>query len=336
MEPSKPQMVKQNNLAYLLQLIKQNGPISKRMLAELSGLSVVTINKLIPDLLEKKRITPFSHDVITGGRHAVSYIFNEKKSLLLIVKMVEKNKGIMHFFYYVCDLYGEVIKEEEMSSQNLEWEEFFKTIEIWRKTYPEIETIVLGIPGVETNGIIKLIDFPMLKNRKVKKELMDRFNCCIQIENDVNAAVLGYAAKCDKEAIVSGVYYPNGFPPGGGVSIEGEMLKGKNNLVGEVAWLPFEVDWSTDNIVKIDLKNHLEKIIKSFISLYDPHEIVVYASKERITQQLVDEVCMELIEYTTLFELPEIQLSRKFHEDYLLGLITIGIREMDELMKLKL
>ncbi|HCM89075.1 MULTISPECIES: ROK family protein [Vagococcus] len=336
MEPSKPQMVKQNNLAYLLQLIKQNGPIPKRMLAELSGLSVVTINKLIPDLLDKKMITAFSHDVITGGRHAVSYIFNEKKSLLLIVKMVEKDKGIMHFFYYVCDLYGKVIKEDEMSSQNLEWEEFLKTIEIWNKIYPEIETIVLGIPGVETNGVIKLVDFPMLKNRKLKEELTDRFNCRIQIENDVNAAVLGYAEKCDNEAVVSGIYYPNGFPPGGGISIQKKLLKGKNNLVGEVVWLPLGEDWSIDNIAKVNLKSHLEKIIKSFISLYDPHEIVVYATHERIRQELINEVCAKLEEQSPVFELPRIKLSRNFNEDYLLGLITIGIREMDELMKLKL
>lgn len=103
MKASNPQRVRKDNLFFLMSLIREYGPLSKRELSEKSGLSVVTINKLIPELLSKELIEPYSTDVVTGGRYAISYAFNQNKCHSLIIKMVEKEKTIF-FYFYVCDL----------------------------------------------------------------------------------------------------------------------------------------------------------------------------------------------------------------------------------------
>lgn len=329
MEPSKPQNVKQNNLYFLSQLVKQYGPVSKKDLANLSGLSVVTINKLIPNLLEQQIIFPFSTDVITGGRHAVSYVFNERRKLLLVIKMVEKNLNL-HFYYYLCDLNGTIIKEKELSSQALEWPEFLTTIDAWKKIYPEIEAIVLGVPGVETSGVLKLVDEPMLKNRAVQQELSETFKCSVQVENDVNAAILGYAMAQEKEKIISGIYYPLNFPPGGGVSIYQELLKGQNNFVGEVASFPLMVDWSKEKLSNVDLKKHLYEVLQIFMSSYDPHEIVIYALEEKVSDKMVDGAKQRLRKDYPTLNLPKLVLSRNFNDDYLKGLISLGMKELND------
>ncbi|MGX7025776.1 ROK family protein [Vagococcus hydrophili] len=331
MKSSKPQMVKQNNLAYLTQLVKNNAPLSKRELADLSKLSVVTINKLIPELLEKKMIYPYSNEVVTGGRHAVSYRFNEQKNTFLVIKIVE-NRNELSFFFYLCDLVGKIIKEEELPIADLSWEDFVEVIGEWKRDYPEINSIVLGIPGVEMNGIVKVVDHPMLQGKSVQEELTEKFDCQVTLENDVNAAVLGYAMREPKEKIISGIYYPVEFPPGGGVSIYQKILKGRNNFVGEVSVLPLEVDWSKENILKVDLTKHLLDMMEVFISLYDPHEVVVYGTDERINEEVIHEVGKKIVTKFPLIELPTIHLSRYFKEDYLAGLIQIGLEETNRLL----
>lgn len=329
MEPSKPQNVKKNNLSLLTHLIKDHGPVSKKELSNLSGLSVVTINKLIPDLLKESIVFPFSTDVITGGRHAVSYVFNEKKKLLLVIKMVETDRTL-YFYYYLCDLNGKVIKEKELSAKDLEWSDFLATIDAWKKIYPEIKEIVLGIPGVETSGVLKLVDYPMLKNRAVQQELMDKFKCHVQVENDVNAAILGYAMNQEKNKIISGIYYPLSFPPGGGVSINQKLLKGQNNFVGEVADFPLVADWSKKNLADVDLKKHIYEVLQIFMSTYDPHEVVIYAAVERISMNLIDVISKQLIAAYPALNTPKIVLSRKFNTDYLTGLISLGMNELND------
>ena len=335
MKASNPQKVKQSNLLYLINLIKEEGPVSKRELADLSGLSVVTINKLIPDLLDKGLALPFSDEVVTGGRHAMNYVFNFKKYHSLIIKMVEK-KNQMYFFFYLCDLKGEIIEEKEISGEGLEWLEFLRIIDAWKKVYPSIESIVLGIPGVELDGIVKLVDFPMLQGKEIRAELRSRFNCAIQIENDVNAAILGYSSQRPKEHIVTGIYYPVGFPPGGGVSFNQKILKGKNHFIGEVATLPLSVDWQTVDLSKVDLKKHLKEICQSFIALYDPHEIVVYLSDDRLNKAHIDELTRELQELYPLLALPEIKRSKQFNQDYVLGLISLGMTDLNQFLHLEI
>lgn len=335
MKASNPQSVKQSNLLYLIELIKGNGPISKRELAELSGLSVVTINKLIPDLLEKELVLPFSDEVVTGGRHAMSYVFNFKKFYSLIIKMVEKNNQ-MYFFFYLCDLKGKIIEEKEISGEDLQWSNFLTIIDAWKKVYPAIQSIVLGIPGVEMNGTIKLVDYPMLQGRKLKEELANHFNCKIQIENDVNAAILGYFSQQNMDQIIAGIYYPIGFPPGGGVAIRQKIIKGKNNYVGEVASLPLSVDWQSVVISKVNLKEHLREISQTFISLYDPHEIIVYVADDRLSLADVNEINLELKNLFPILELPQIKLSKSFNTDYLLGLISLGVADLNQVLSLKI
>lgn len=330
MKASNPQKVKKNNLVYLMTLIRELGPLSKRELSEKSGLSVVTINKLIPELIDRELIKPYSREVITGGRFASSYSFNEKKFYSLIIKLIEKDNQ-MSFYFYLCDLSGTIWKKKELNGYQLEWTDLLATIDVWQKLYPNIKSIVLGIPGVENSGIVTLVDYPMLRGKNIKKELENRYECLIQIENDVNAAILGFSTKEATNLIIAGIYYPIGFPPGGGVTIHQKLLKGNNNYAGEVASLPLAVNWSTVNINQLDLKEHFLDIVKVYISLYDPHKIVAYVSKNRLNEE--QEIIKLLKKDFPLIQLPEIIFTETFEEDYLLGLITLGLKQLNEQLK---
>lgn len=331
MKASNPQNVRKNNLLFLMTLIRGFGPLSKRELSEKSGLSVVTINKLIPELLEKNLIEPYSTDVVTGGRYAISYSFNQKRFYSLVIKVVEKKEQI-NFFFYLCDLSGDIIEEKELSGNQLEWSDLLGIIDSWKKEYPTIKSIVVGIPGVEKSGVITLVDYPMLQGKNIKKELEEKFDCLVQIENDVNAAILGFSNQEEKNLIIAGIYYPVGFPPGGGVTINQRLLKGNNNFVGEVAELPLDVDWSK-NVQQINIKKNIIDVSRAFISLYDPHEIVVYISKSRIDDEKVQEIRARLRLAFPLIELPKIIVTENFNQDYFLGLKKLGIEQLNTVLQ---
>ena len=81
------------NYPGLIELLKQNAaPMTKRQLSEQSHLSVVTINKLIPDLVQSNTFVELDTPFETGGRRAIAYKFNERRKLFLIHQFLEQEK----------------------------------------------------------------------------------------------------------------------------------------------------------------------------------------------------------------------------------------------------
>lgn len=230
-------------------------------------------------------------------------------------------------------LSGEIIREKAISGKNLEWSDILKMIENFKKEFPKIKSIVLGIPGVEKSGVITSVDYSLLQGINIKEELEETFDCIVLVENDVNAAILGFSKKEEKHLIIAGIYYPIGFPPGGGVTICQKLLKGRNHFVGEVASLPLNVDWSAENIPHVNLETHLLDIVKSFISLYDPHQIVVYVSEQRVTKNQLTNIYHQLESAFPLLNLPEIVISQDFNSDYFLGLESLGLEKLNQSLK---
>ena len=88
MKAYQPTTIKLHNQAVLLDLLKQQqAPMTKRQLADASQLSVVTINKLLPELIEKQLLLTTDQPQRTGGRQAAAYQYNAQRTLLLIIQL---------------------------------------------------------------------------------------------------------------------------------------------------------------------------------------------------------------------------------------------------------
>lgn len=109
MKAYKPNNIKTHNQDLLIRLLKQNATsMTKRQLSEQSQLSVVTINKLIPDIVQQNIFVELDTPIETGGRHAIAYKFNERRKLFLINQFIEEEKKMVVNFY-VVDLLGNII-----------------------------------------------------------------------------------------------------------------------------------------------------------------------------------------------------------------------------------
>ena len=57
------------------------------------------------------------------------------------------------------------------------------------------------------------------------------------VSNDVNAALMGYAAETEPGPVIVGIYFPKHFDPGSAVMVNGKVLEGDAGWAGEVKLL---------------------------------------------------------------------------------------------------
>lgn len=326
MKAFKQQSIKKNNQDFLLSLLKKNKTaMTKKDLSEQSKLSVVTINKLIPDLVDSQKILPLETPLETGGRRAIAYKFNEQLKLFLVTQFIEIDKEFVTNFF-IIDLFGQILAKEQISTISLS--QFIEKLTSIKINYPAIQFVITGIPGVEVNHSLKIMDYPPFRNIDLSQEITNHIQIESIIENDINAATLGFAKEAD--AILSGVYFPIAFPPGAALVLNQQIFHGFNNLSGEIQHLP-------------TLKNRIYPLqsgerqatmletLQSLIASYDPQKIIAFFpdswNKQIHKEQLIDSL-KETFNYNVL---PEIIFAQDFSAYYLAGLIKLGLQNIEKL-----
>ena len=326
-----PHDLKTLNLNNIKSILSTNQHVTKSELAELTGLSVVTVNKLIQTLLETREIKEFSNAVTTGGRKAVSYCLNADFQHVLIIRL-QANKQEINCLFSVHNLLGQLIVQDNIESSLLTLPLLIQRIRLYLNQFPDISCIVIGIPGEEIEGQLRIIDFPLLLNLNLRKELESAFTLPVLLENDINAAVLGYSRQVDDPEIKSliGIYYPEKFPPGAGILLNGKIYKGKNGIAGEIKNIPLNINWNDFDYSTDELQINLEKTLISLIGLYDPHSIIIYAKYLGYKKDSLQALTLHLTQAYPYISLPQITLSMNFEQDYALGLVSIGLSYLKE------
>lgn len=323
MKAYKQKNIKEHNQDLLIELLKQNAsPMTKRQLSEQSHLSVVTINKLIPEIVQKKIFIELDTPFETGGRHAIAYKFNERRKLFLINQFIEKeNKMVVNF--YIVDLLGHIIKKETLSSIQLVT--FLETISNIKSKFPEISLSLSGIAGVEVDKKLKIMDFEPFRHLDLNDEITKKIAIDSFVENDVNAATFGYSL--ESKHIIAGAYFPESFPPGASLIINQQIFRGYNNLSGEIKHLP-NLKHTKFPLKNSELNSILTETLQSIIAMYDPHEIILYVPEKwlsYIEKKLIIKKLSEVFPYNVF---PKITISQDFSQNYLNGLIKLGLEKI--------
>lgn len=327
-------LVKEINLNMLRNVLKSEKIASKPKLAELTGLSVVTINSLVNILIESGEIL---EDIIlpsNGGRPAVSFRFNSEFSLALVIYMHEKEEQDMAFVC-VCNLYGEIIEKVEKSMSKIVSNSFDDVINEMILKYSNIKVISFGMPGQEVDGRLLISDYKELKNQYFTSYIKERFQLPVIFENDINAAVEGYCYShgITEEQCVIGIYFPSKYPPGAGIYINGNIYKGRNGLAGEIKYLPFEIDWENFDYNKEQMKEIIIRTVLSFNCMYNPHTVVLYG--EGITESIISEIKNRYNSEIEKIMIPEIVVSKELNNDFEIGIKQIALKFLEPTLKVK-
>lgn len=324
-----PKSMKKIILRGIRSTLLELGSATKVELSNKLGISFPTISKFLAQMEKDGELLSVGLDDSSGGRRAKRYAYNPEHMLGLAI-FLEKSET--HYFIYNC--LGE-LKEKGKASSVLMGDhlELTRQIEGFITKFPKISSVSIGVPGSVDNGkIIYIPGYENFHHFDLKGFYEDRLSIPVVVENDMNAAVLGYynhGVNQDNESLV--YFYSGKNGPGAGILINDEVVRGSTFFSGEVSFVPQYDErnfrqaletGSPQGIIKIDA---ISRLIASFTAIINPHKIIF--PSEEMNRALLDQIIAGSTKYIPGEHLPELIMS-DWKQDYLHGLQSLGLELM--------
>jgi Transcriptional regulator/sugar kinase len=240
----KPQVLKEVNSSLIQQLIYEQGPISKPAIAQTSGLSLPTVNKIVDDLEQEGLILGTGLTEKGAGRKAMLYEANKNAGCLIALYY---QRG--HLRSRIADITGQTLYEEifplDTGSAILALDSVFKAVDtLVFKAPSDVKAIGVGVPGaVMSNG--QLLGIPKIEvweDFNLAQALADRYDLDICVENDVNLAAVGYYHTQLSNRFDNIVYIYTGNGMGSGIILNKKLYRGSSSFSGEIGFMAPLVD----------------------------------------------------------------------------------------------
>ena len=308
---------------------------TKVELAQKTGISFPTISKAVEEMKEQGEILLTGLGESSGGRRPQKYKLNPSHMLGLAVYL-EKD----HSTYTLLNYIGEVIVKEPQQGVLQDGPEALnKQIAAWLERYPNIRALTFGVPGAVNNGrVFHIPDYEKFKDFDFKAFYQERYSIQVQVENDMNATVLGYHDSLGNDRSLSLVYLYLGINgPGAGIIVNGDLVRGKTFFSGEVSFIPIYDTRNFDQAVKErsvkqeDYQNHpklidaMGRLVAVFVATLNPHKIIFCSTD--MTEHDLSNIMIQSALYVPKENLPTL-IVRDWEADYSYGLHQLTIRNM--------
>jgi len=312
---------RQQNLKSILYLLDEYDELSAKQLAALTGLSIVSINKLLDVISSNSEIiaTDFLN---TRGRRAKIYKLNYDVLQLGIIQLVETDNKIKAT-YFLTNLAGKIIYKEFNDQEITSVTQLIDFIKQAIAEHGSPQKIIIGVPGAELDGYLQISDIKSLQGINLSLAIKKAVNIETIIVNDANAGTFGAAIELNEsENIAVGIYFPNNFGPGVGIVINNRLINGADGLAGEIEYSTVDTN---DNVCQ-QIMQHIQNII----SFLDPNLLIVYAAKLSLTDLQIEQIKQHVQNNLPLHNKYQLDFNRDFEKDYLIGLTTIGRKNILE------
>ncbi|MEY9094804.1 putative NBD/HSP70 family sugar kinase [Paenibacillus sp. RC84] len=307
------------------------GSATKVELSHKLGISFPTVSKFLTQMAKDGEIFSTGLDGSSGGRRAERYAYNPDYmlGLALFLEKTETN-------YTIFNCSGD-IKEYGQTSGVLTGPIPGLTDQIGRiiAKYPKIRSIAVGVPGAVNNGrIIYIPGYEQFHQFDLKSYFEERFSIPVAVENDMNAAILGYHLKgtqTDNPTLIYLNFGQNG--PGAGILVNGDVVRGSTFFSGEVSFVPQYDDrnflqalereaGSEEEALREKEIDAVSRLIASFTAILNPHAIIFCINE--VSSSLLNLIANRSAAYIPEEHLPELCTS-DWKQDYLNGLQHLGL-----------
>ncbi|GLX67642.1 ROK family transcriptional regulator [Paenibacillus glycanilyticus] len=297
------------------------GSATKAELSQKLGISFPTISKFLAQMEAAGELLTVGLDDSSGGRRAQRYAYNPEFMLGLAIFFETTDLS-----YTIFNCIGE-IKEQGTTSLINDVPSLTRQISQLIEIHPKISSIAIGVPGaVNNNGVlIHIPDYPSFEHINLKQLLEEQFSLPVVVENDMNAAVLGYyknGGNQDNPSLVYLYFGQNG--PGSGIMINGDVVRGNTFFSGEVSFVPqydhanFHQALKNDNS-KLDA---ISRLVATFAAIINPRTIIF--NEAEVTASILERVAEHSAAYIPKQHLPQLTAS-DLKADYLNGLQSLGL-----------
>ncbi len=205
--------MKQNNAQTVLSALRSGKTSTIKDMAQRTGLSFATVGNVLNGFVERGEVILGEMHSATGGRPSQAYTYNaEYAHVLALSARIRNGENIISAC--IENLYGEAVWQTEKCFDTIQLNSFETMIETSLEAYPTISIVACSLPGIEQNGVILTNDYTELEGISFKEYFQTKYQLSVVIENDVNAAVLGYGRNAEAVSVLVGIYFPRFFGPG--------------------------------------------------------------------------------------------------------------------------
>lgn len=313
--------LRQINREKVKKALLENGECNKNQISQYTSLSKATITNILKELIETNEVIQGDGFASTGGRCAKSYKLNGNYLQFIAISFVRCYSQV----FYILRVYNnsnQILYEKKSETEVIKIEMIIDDITIIMKKYTKVEAITISIPAIlEENGNITDVSMKGFQNKDLKRKLEDNFSCQVIIENDVNVAAIGYYSENPEQDYFSMLYQPKDELVGAAYIYKGQLIKGKHNLAGELAYLPF-IDQQAQYQMLSNDEDYINLIVKFIITIivtHDPNLIIV--SGENID---LNKLKHHLKSYLPKSLLPEIVLIENITKYIFSGLLFMA------------
>lgn len=114
---------------------------------------------------------------------------------------------------------------------------------------------------------------------------------------------------------------------GTGIFINGDIYKGKDNLAGEVKFLPDGIKWDNPAYVSNNISVALKNLIITFTCILNPDILVIY--RENLTKEALEPIIFDCQKIIKAELMPEVIVSANFSEDFANGIKQIALKPLE-------
>ena len=264
----------------VLKAVKNNPGISRPEISKQTGLTTVTVNSLVAELVERNLVLEGGHAESCGGRKAQTYIFNNDAFLVIGVNL-RVGAGTVGISNLAGNEIADLVFFPLDNSHGVE--ETLQTIsEIIRRMLDEygisrsrIKAIGVSAPGMISSktGIIRSIpNLTLWKNVTIKEYLEESTGIPVFVDKDTNSALiclkLESSANQEKDMLLLAV--DEGV--GSGVFLNGVVFHGLNESFGELGHTTVNINGppcSCGNYGCVELYASNRAIISEYIKVLE-------------------------------------------------------------------
>lgn len=304
---------------------------TRAQLANATGLSTMTIGKLLSDMEQRGEVRQDETLTSLSGRPSIIASYNADYAHFAAVTVMQLN-GKSAFELCVYNLFGEAVMQRSLLLEQVCGDSFDGFFEEALAKGCRLRLAVFVLPGEEEEDHIFLCDFENLLGGGFLPRIRQKFGVETLFENDVNAAVFGHAFDDAPGDVHAGAYFPRTYPPGAGLIINGEILHGHRHYAGEIAALH-----GCDNWLSLDYSDAREtggviaQLLSAFACVVAPAGMVLYG--DFFTEELMSEIRSRTsAQLGSRFDM-KLSAQQDMACDMQRGAARLGLRRMLEILR---
>jgi len=232
-------LVREINLAAIMNHLHNHAPISRAALAEKTGLNKTTVSSLVQELLELQFVREVGVESAGTGRPAILLELNPCAGIMISAEI-----GV-DFISVLCTDFAvqSIWTYKETTHPNMGHQAILsrtstlmrQALTAGQKVANNVLGVAVGVPGLvdQRDGTVLFAPNLQWQNIPLRATLQESFDTRIFVNNEANLAALGEYTFGAAQAHHEMLYVSAGVGLGGGIIYEGHLFNGGTGYAGE-------------------------------------------------------------------------------------------------------